>query len=50
VSEADTRRFLKAAEGDLDMIEHTTDAERTFEATLPVVAGIKTELTRYLSS
>jgi hypothetical protein len=49
VSEGATRRFLQAAEGDLDVIEHTTDTERTFEATLSVVEGIKTELKRYLS-
>jgi hypothetical protein len=49
VEERATRDFLQAAEGKLDMLEHTIDEERLFDATLPVVSEIEEQMARYLA-
>lgn len=50
VEERSLRDFLQRAEGRLDVLEHMTDAEKVFSATLPVVSEIEGELRRSLES
>jgi hypothetical protein len=50
VDERELRDFLQAAEGRLDLIEHTTDAASVFQATLPVVREVHDRMLIYLSA
>lgn len=40
--------FLQSAEGQLDIIEHTTDHAKAFAATLPLVLEIEERMRRYV--
>ena len=49
VDERELRDFLQAAEGRLDLIEHTTDAPSVFQATSLVVREVRVRMLTYLA-
>jgi hypothetical protein len=50
VEECDLRAFLQIAEGRLDMIEHTSNGDDVFEATVPIAREVETRVRAYLAS
>jgi 2-keto-3-deoxy-galactonokinase len=50
VDKRELHDFLQVAEGRLDMIQHTTNTDSVFQATLPVVQGARDRVVLDLST